>query len=153
MVDATMTHTDEYIQPAQGWVKKQLEAIDAAGTTDAAQVHDRAVVVVTMRGARSGRLRRVPLMRVEHGGTYAAVASKGGSPADPVWVHNLRAHPDVAVQDGTEHHAGLRARLAEGPEREEWWERSVTAFPPYAEYQEKTDRQIPVYLLEPVKPA
>lgn len=144
-----MTHTEEYIEPAEGWVKKQLAAIDAAGTTDAAHVHQRPVVVVTMRGARSGKLRRVPLMRVEHEGSYAAVASKGGSPQDPAWVHNLRAHPEVAVQDGTEHHPGLTVRLAEGAERAVWWERSVAAFPPYREYQEKTDRQIPVFLLEP----
>lgn len=137
-----------YLPEKQGWVADQLSAIDAAGTTDAASVQGRPVVVVTMRGARSGQLRRVPLMRVEHDGSYLAVASKGGAPEHPQWFHNITAHSDVLVQDGTTQHA-LRARLLEdGPEREAWWERAVAAFPSYADYQDKTDRQIPVFVLE-----
>ena len=134
----------------QGWVADQLAAIDAAGTTEAASVQGMSVVVVTMLGARSGRLRRVPLMRVEHEGRYLAVASKGGAPEHPHWFNNIQAHPDVLVQDGSEQHA-LRARILDaGPERDTWWERAVAAFPPYAEYQEKTSRQIPVLVLEPI---
>lgn len=147
-----MTFTQENeILPAAGWVRRQLEQIDTAGTTDAVHVQHRPVVVVTTRGARSGRLRRVPLMRVEHGGTYVAVGSAGGQAKDPVWVRNLLVHAEVSVQDGAEHHTGLRARLIDGEERAIWWERSVAAFPPYAEYQQRTDRQIPVFLLEPAE--
>ncbi|WP_153397101.1 nitroreductase family deazaflavin-dependent oxidoreductase [Ornithinicoccus halotolerans] len=137
----------ERILPAIGWVREQLEKIEKAGTTDAAQVMDRPVVVVTMRGARSGRRRPVPLMRVEHGGDYLAVASKGGAPKDPVWVRNIEAHPEVEVQDGTERHPRTARRLS-GEERQRWWERAVAAYPPYADYQERTDREIPLYLLE-----
>lgn len=131
------------------WVAQQLAAIDAARDTSVVSVQGRPVVVVTMRGARSGLLRRVPLMRVEHDGRYLAVASKGGAPQHPVWFHNLRAHADVLVQDGREQHV-LRARLLEeGPERDAWWQRAVEAFPAYAEYQERADRLIPVFVLEP----
>ncbi|MDQ3383109.1 MAG: nitroreductase family deazaflavin-dependent oxidoreductase [Actinomycetota bacterium] len=144
-----MTETEDYLPPASEWVRKQLDEIDAAGgDTGAVSVMDRPVMVVIMRGARSGRLRRVPLMRVEHDGSYAAIASKGGAPEHPEWFHNLIAHPDVTVMDGTDT-VHLRARLVEGEERVPWWDRSVAAFPPYAEYQTKTDRQIPVFLLEP----
>ncbi|WP_338043706.1 nitroreductase family deazaflavin-dependent oxidoreductase [Ornithinimicrobium flavum] len=102
-----------------------------------------------MRGARSGMLRRVPLMRVEHEGSYLAVASKGGAPEHPHWFHNVVAHPDVLVQDGSRQHP-LRARLLQdGPERDTWWERAVAAFPPYADYQAGTTRQIPLFLLAP----
>ncbi len=146
-----MTSTlENEIPPATEWVRRQLEQIDAAGTTDAVTVMNRPVVVVTTKSAKSGRPRRVPLMRVEHEGTYVAVGSAGGRPKDPVWVRNLMVHPeDVSVQDGSRQITGLRARLIEGEERGIWWERAVAAFPPYAEYQEKTSRQIPVFLLEP----
>jgi deazaflavin-dependent oxidoreductase (nitroreductase family) len=106
------------------------------------------VVLLTMLGASSGKLRKVPLMRVEHDGVYAAVASKGGAPDNPQWYANLLAHPDLDLQDGTEVRP-VRAREISGAEREEWWPRCVEAFPPYAEYQAKTDRSIPVFLLEP----
>jgi F420H(2)-dependent quinone reductase len=142
---------DNEIMPAVGWVRRQLEKIDATGTTDSVHVQHRPVMVVTTRSVRSGRRRRVPLMRVEHEGTYVAVGSAGGQPEDPVWVRNLLAHPEVDVQDGTVHHTGMRARLIDGAERAEWWPRAVEAFPPYADYQERTDRQIPVFLLEPVE--
>ena len=139
---------DTYLPERTGWVARQLAEIDATGDTGAVQVQGRPVVVVTMRGARSGMLRRVPLMRVEHGGDYLAVASKGGAPEHPQWFHNLRIHPDVLVHDGTEQHV-LRARLLEkGPERDAWWERAVAAFPPYADYQAGTPRTIPVFVLE-----
>lgn len=139
---------NDYVQPKDGWVRDQLEAIDAAGDTRAAQVLDRPVVVFTVTGVKSGRPRRVPLMRVEHDGVYAAVASYGGAPKHPAWYASMTANPDVDVHDGTEHHT-LRMREITGAEREEWWTRCVQAFPQYAEYQTKTDRQIPVLLGEP----
>ena len=132
------------------WVRKQVEAIEAAGTTEAAEIMGRRVMVLTMRGAKSGRLRKVPLMRVEHDGTYAAVASKGGAPKHPQWYHNLRANPEITLQDGATT-TDVVAREISGEEREEWWQRCVAAYPPYAEYQTKTDRLIPVLLLEPAQ--
>ncbi|WP_022917736.1 nitroreductase family deazaflavin-dependent oxidoreductase [Ruania albidiflava] len=139
-----------YVQPATDWVRKQLDAIDAAGgDTAAVEVQGRPVVVVTMIGARSGRPRRVPLMRVAHEGRYLAVASKGGAPTNPQWVANLRTHPDeVSVLDGTVE-TPMAARELTGAERATWWQRAVQAFPSYADYQQKADRQIPVFLLEP----
>lgn len=144
------TDRQDYIQPATGWVRTQLEEIDAAGgDTAAAQVQGRPVVVVTMIGARSGRPRRVPLMRVEHGGRYLAVASKGGAPTDPQWVANIRTHPgELTVHDGTTETA-MTSRELTGAERATWWARAVEAFPSYADYETRTDRQIPVFLLEP----
>jgi deazaflavin-dependent oxidoreductase (nitroreductase family) len=130
------------------WVREQTQRILEQGTTDGVEVFDRPVVLLTTRGARSGKERLVPLMRVEHDGVYAAVASKGGAPEHPAWYGNLRAHPDITVQDGTEVHE-VTAREVSGAEREEWWARSVAAYPPYAEYQTKTDRLIPLLLLEP----
>jgi deazaflavin-dependent oxidoreductase (nitroreductase family) len=130
------------------WVARQLEAIDAAGDTRAVDVQGRPVVVVTMRGARSGLLRRVPLMRVEHGGSYLAVASKGGAPEHPAWFHNLVVGGEVLVQDGPEQHVRRVRLLEQGPERDAWWARAVEAFPSYADYQHSTDRLIPVFLLE-----
>ena len=143
-----MAETEEYEPNATPWVRKQLEKIDHTGDTRSVSVMDRPVVVVIMTGAKTGKARRVPLMRVEHEGSYAAVASKGGAPQHPVWFNNLVANPDVTVQDGAELHE-LRARLLDGDERAQWWERAVAAYPPYAEYQTKTDRQIPVFVLEP----
>ncbi len=140
--------SDAYDPSPTGWVRDQVEAIQAAGTTDVVHIMDRPVVMLTMRGARSGRLRRVPLMRVEHDGTYAAVASKGGAPSHPQWYHNLRANPSVTLQDGTTTTA-VRAREISGAERDQWWPRCVAAYPPYADYQTRTDRLIPVLLLEP----
>lgn len=145
-----MTNPEQYLPEKSGWVAQQLAAIDRARDTGVVDVQGRPVVVVTMRGARSGQLRRVPVMRVEHEGSYVAVASKGGAPDHPVWFHNLRAHADVLLQDGTQQHV-MRARLLEdGPERDTWWARAVEAYPSYADYQTRTERQIPVFLLEPV---
>ncbi len=104
------------------------------------------MIIVTSRGNRTGRLRKTPLMRVEHGGQYALVASMGGAPTHPVWYHNLKADPEsVQIQDGPEPFA-VRIRELSGSQRQEWWQRAVRAFPPYADYQAKTDRQIPVFL-------
>ena len=134
--------------PPADWVGDQLQEIDRTGDTRAVDVLGKPVVVFTMRGARSGKLRRVPLMRVEHAGVYAMVASKGGAPEHPAWYHNLLVHTEVEIHDGTEHSDGV-SREIHGAERDEWWPRCVEAFPNYAEYQKNTDRLIPVFLVEP----
>lgn len=138
----------EYADEKTSWVKGQLAKIDESGTTESVDIMGMPVVVFTVRGAKSGKLRRVPLMRVEHDGVYAAVASKGGAPEHPAWYHNIKANPEVEVQDGTARQDAV-AREISGSERDQWWERAVAAYPPYAEYQTKTDRQIPVFLIEP----
>lgn len=142
-----MTLEGEYAAEKTPWVAEQLEQIDEAGTTEVVGINGMGVVVFTIRGRKSGMLRRVPLMKVEHNGAYALVASKGGAPQHPAWYANALANPEIDVQDGTEVLSG-RAREISGAERAEWWARSVEAFPPYAEYQEKTDRTIPVLLVE-----
>ena len=108
------------------------------------------VVIVTSMGAGSGKLRKNPVMRVEHDGSYAAVASKGGAPEHPTWYRNSSSIPQVEVQDGTDK-GDYTARVVSGDEREQWWERAVAVWPDYAEYQKKTDRQIPVFVLEPAR--
>ena len=138
----------DYRPSPTDWVRDQVSAIQAAGTTDAAQVMDRPVVLLTMIGRKSGDTLKVPVMRVEQGGVYAAFASKGGAPEHPAWYHNLKANPDVTLQDGAAT-GEYRAREISGDERAQWWDRGVAAYPPYAEYQTNTDRQIPVFLLEP----
>ena len=107
------------------------------------------VVVVTSRGARSGKLRKTPLMRVEHEGTYALVASQGGAPEHPTWYWNLRAHPTIELQDGPRRQ-DMVTREVQGAEKAAWWERAVAAFGDYADYQERTGREIPVFLAEPI---
>lgn len=138
----------DYATPLPGWQADQLAEIDRTGDTRSVAVGGMQVVVLTIRGAKSGLLRRVPLMRIEHDGRYAAVASKGGAPAHPQWYHSLVANPDIEIQDGTTS-ADYVARELAGAEREQWWERCVAGFPPYAEYQTKTDRHIPVFVCEP----
>ncbi|USQ82001.1 nitroreductase family deazaflavin-dependent oxidoreductase [Ornithinimicrobium faecis] len=146
----TTADRDNYVQPATSWVRNQLDAIDeAGGDSSAAKVQGRDVVVVTVIGAKSGRPRRVPLMRVEHDGNYLAVASHGGAPTHPQWTASIRKNPDqVSVLDGTTETA-MTSRELSGQEREIWWERGVAAFPSYADYQTKTERLIPIFLLEP----
>jgi deazaflavin-dependent oxidoreductase (nitroreductase family) len=143
-----MPLTGEREVSPEGWVRDQTEKILASGTTEDVQVADRPIVLVTIRGAKSGKLRYTPVMRVEHDGRYAMFASKGGAPEHPAWYHNLVANPHVELQDGTETKE-YDARELSGAERSEWWDRGVEAYPPYAEYQTKTDRLIPVFLLEP----
>jgi deazaflavin-dependent oxidoreductase (nitroreductase family) len=143
-----MPLTGEREDSPEGWVRDQTEKILASGTTEDVQVADRPIVLVTIRGAKSGKLRYTPVMRVEHDGRYAMFASKGGAPEHPAWYHNLVANPHVELQDGTETKE-YDARELSGAERSEWWDRGVEAYPPYAEYQTKTDRLIPVFLLEP----
>ena len=138
----------EYVPSASKWVRDQVDLYERTGGREGNTLLDTGmpVVIVTMRGRSSGNVRKVALMRVEHDGEYALVGSVGGAPKDPVWVHNLRAAPDeVAIQDGPEPFAA-RVREIEGEERQVWWERAVAAFPPYADYDRKTDRHIPVFV-------
>jgi F420H(2)-dependent quinone reductase len=132
--------------PAQ-WVRDQVEEYESSGGQRANTLLDTGlpVVIVTTRGNKSGKIRKMPLMRVEHGGEYALVASMGGAPKHPVWYYNIKAHPDVTIQDGPEGR-DYRVREVTGDEKAEWWERAVAAYPPYADYQKKTDRQIPVFV-------
>jgi F420H(2)-dependent quinone reductase len=135
--------------PAQ-WVREQVELYESSGGTRGTTLRDTGlpVILLTTRGARSGRIRKTPLMRVEHGGRYAVVASQGGAPKHPVWYFNLRADPRAELQDGPVRR-DMTARELSGEEKAEWWERAVAAFPPYADYQRKTSREIPVFVLEP----
>ncbi|MGW1344744.1 nitroreductase family deazaflavin-dependent oxidoreductase [Kribbella sp. NPDC002412] len=143
------SNNDEYAPSPTDWVRTQVEKVEAAGTTEVVDIMGMRVVLLTMRGAKSGKIRKVPLMRVEHNGVYAAVASLGGAPKNPVWYYNLKADPKLTLQDG-EVTKEYVAREIEGAEYDEWWERSVAAYPPYAEYQTKTTRKIPQFVLEPV---
>jgi F420H(2)-dependent quinone reductase len=140
----------EYEPSPRGWVRDQVERFESSGGTEANTLLDTGlpIVVITNVGATSGKVRKTPLMRVEHDGLYAAVASQGGSPKNPVWYYNFVANPRVELQDGPERSTRV-ARELSGAEREQWWERAVAAYPPYAEYQTKTTRLIPVFLLEP----
>src|SRR5262245_28935941 len=143
-----MTLEGEYEPSPQQWVRDQVEAYERSGGQEANTLLDTGmpIIVVTTRGNKSGKLRKTPLMRVEHDGEYALVASQGGAPTHPVWYHNLVADADaVAVQDGPEPW-DAHVRLVTGDERATWWERSVAAYPPYAEYQERTTREIPVFV-------
>ncbi|MCA1844986.1 MAG: nitroreductase family deazaflavin-dependent oxidoreductase [Actinobacteria bacterium] len=143
-----MTLQGEYVPSAAAWVRDQVEVYEASGGREANTLRDTGipVIIVTMLGNKSGNVRKIALMRVEHDGDYALVGSKGGAPKDPVWVHNLRANPDeVTIQDGPEPFS-VQIREVSGDERAAWWERAVKVFPPYAEYQQKTDRQIPVFV-------
>ncbi|MGW6282853.1 nitroreductase family deazaflavin-dependent oxidoreductase [Kribbella sp. NPDC055071] len=142
-------HDEDYAPSATGWVREQVDKVAEAGTTDVVDILGLKVVLLTMRGAKSGKIRKVPLMRVEHNGVYAAVASKGGDPKHPVWYFNLKADPKLTLQDG-EVTKNYVARELDGAEYDEWWPRAVAAYPPYAEYQTKTTRKIPLFVLEPV---
>jgi deazaflavin-dependent oxidoreductase (nitroreductase family) len=146
-----MPVTGEYEPSPEKWVRDQVELYESSGGAEGTTLRDtgRPVVVVTSLGARSGKVRKNPLMRVEHGGRYAAVASQGGAPTNPTWYYNLKAHPLVEVQDGPTRQ-DMTARELSGEERAVWWDRAVAAYPDYADYQLKTERQIPVFLLEPV---
>lgn len=140
----------EYEPSPVQWIREQAELYESSGGTQATTLWDTGlpVVILTTLGVRSGKLRKIPLMRVEHEGRYAAVASNGGFPRHPVWYFNVRSHPLVELQDGPARQ-DMTAREVTGDEKAEWWARAVAAFPPYAEYQAKTDRVIPVLVLEP----
>ena len=144
----------EYQPSTRAWVRDQVELYESSSGAEGTTLRDTGlpVVIITTRGARTGAVRKTPVMRVEHGGRYAAVASQGGAPSHPFWYHNLRAHPRVQLQDGPDTQ-DMTAREVSGGERAQWWERAVAAYPPYAEYQQKTSRQIPVFVLEPTAAA
>jgi deazaflavin-dependent oxidoreductase (nitroreductase family) len=137
----------EYEPSSLGWVREQVEQIEGSGGREGTTMKGLPVILMTTRGARSGKLRKVPVMRVEHGGRYAAVASLGGAPNNPGWYQNLKADPHLHVQDGTAEQDML-AREVSGDEKARWWDRAVRAYPEYADYQRKTDRDIPVFVLE-----
>jgi len=120
-----------------------------SGGTDGTELQGKPVILLTTVGAKTGKIRKTPLMRVEHGGEYAVVASLGGAPKNPVWYHNIKAHPRVELQDGTVN-KDYEAREVFDDEKAAWWERAVAAWPDYANYQTKTDRQIPLFVLTPI---
>jgi len=137
----------EYVPSPSKRARDQVELYERTGGTEGGTLNGRPVVIVTSRGAKTGKIRKTPLMRVEHDGAYLAVASMGGAPRHPVWYHNVVADPHVELQDGAEKW-DMVARELSGEERVVWWERAVAAYPPYADYQERTERVIPVFLLE-----
>ena len=139
----------DYQPSPEKWVRDQVERYESSGGTKGTTLGGRPVIVLSTLGVKSGNIRKAPLMRVEHDGRYAAVASLGGSAKNPVWYANVVAHPLVEVQDGPVRQ-DMTAREITGDEKAVWWERAVAAYPDYADYQVKTDRVIPVFLLEPV---
>jgi F420H(2)-dependent quinone reductase len=139
----------EYEPSPDRQAREQVEEYEASGGARGNTLRGLPVVIITTVGVKSGKLRKIPLMRVEHEGTYAVVASQGGAPKHPVWYHNLRNHPHVELQDGAVPR-DMVAREVTGEEKELWWQRAVEAYPPYADYQRRTDRQIPVFVLEPM---
>jgi deazaflavin-dependent oxidoreductase (nitroreductase family) len=144
----------EYEPSSQGWVRDQVSRYEATGGREANTLRDTGLPIAIFwnRGVKSGKVRKTPLMRVEHDGVYAMVGSEGGAPKDPAWVANVRTHPRVTVQDGPEPWDGV-AREIHGEEKQVWWDRAVAAFPNYAAYQERTEREIPVFLVERVQDA
>ena len=140
----------QYAPSTSEWARKQAEQFEESGGSEAALLRNKPIIVLTTLGAKTGALRKTALMRVEHDGRYAVVASKGGAPDNPAWYYNIVAEPLVELQDG-EVKRDYRAREAEGAEREEWWARAVEAWPDYANYQLKTERIIPLFVLEPVQ--
>ncbi|MGW1490023.1 nitroreductase family deazaflavin-dependent oxidoreductase [Streptomyces sp. NPDC002402] len=138
----------EYEPSTQKWVRDQVDLYESSGGTKGITLRGMPVIVLTTRGAKSGKIRKSPLMRVEHEGTYAAVASLGGAAKNPVWYYNVVADPRVEVQDGPVRQ-DMTAREVTGEEKALWWERAVAAYPDYAAYQRKTERVIPVFVLEP----
>ena len=151
MSDSTSSG-DDYEPSPSDRVRRQVRDYESSGGTQGNTMRGLPVVILTMRGARTGRLRKVPLMRVEHDGRYAAVASLGGAPQNPLWYRNLLADPRVEVQDGARVRS-MVAREVTGDEKAVWWRRAVDAFPDYAGYQARTGRQIPVLVLEPAAAA
>ena len=141
----------EYIPSTADWVREQVEAYESSGGTQGTTLRDTGlpVIVVTNQGNKSGAIRKTPLMRVKDGNNYILVGSKGGAPKNPVWVYNLRADHDVEVQDETEVQKMRVREVHDDAERARLWDISVEAFPPYAEYQGRTSRKIPVFLAEP----
>lgn len=146
-----MPLTGEYAPSTSEWARNQAELYEATNGAEGNLMQGKPVIVLTSVGARTGKLRKTALMRVEHEGVYAVVASKGGAPEHPVWYFNLTAQPHVELQDGADKRDYL-AREVTGDEKALWWQRSLEVWPAYASYQEKTDRPIPVFVLEPFTP-
>jgi len=142
----------EYIPPALDWVREQVELYESSGGTQGITLRDTGLpcIIVTHKGNKSGAIRKIPLMRVQDGDNYVLVGSYGGSPKHPVWVHNIRADPDVEIRDETEVFKMRVREITDDATRNRLWQISADAFPPYDEYQAKTDRKIPVFLAEPV---
>lgn len=145
-----MPLTGEYEPSTNEWARDQVELYESSGGTEGTTMQGKPVIVLTTKGNRTGKLRKTPLMRVEHDGVYAVVASLGGAPTNPVWYYNVLGHPTVELQDGSVRKDYL-AHEATGAEKAQWWERAVAAWPDYATYQRNTDREIPLILLEPVR--
>jgi deazaflavin-dependent oxidoreductase (nitroreductase family) len=145
-----MGQTREYLPSTSEWARKQAERYEASNGTEANLLRGVPIIVLTTVGAKSGGLRKTALMRVEHDGRYAVVASKGGAPDEPKWAENMRRHPQVQLQDGAAKRDYL-ARELTGDERDEWWSRSTAVWPDYDAYQVKTDRLIAVFVLEPLE--
>jgi deazaflavin-dependent oxidoreductase (nitroreductase family) len=138
----------EYEPTPVDWAREQVEKYEASGGAEGNELRGRPVIILWTKGARSGKLRKTPLMRIEHDGKYAVVASLGGAPKHPVWYHNIVADPDVSLQDGPEPR-DYRAHEATGDEKAEWWKLATEAWPDYNAYQARTDRVIPLFVLEP----
>jgi F420H(2)-dependent quinone reductase len=143
-----MSMSGEYEPSPADYVRDQVETYERTGGAEGNTMAGKPVIILTTIGAKTGKVRKTPLMRVEHDGNYAVVASKAGAPTHPVWYHNISANPQVKLQDGPTPQ-DMVAHEATGDEKREWWERAVAAWPDYAEYQKKTDREIPVFVLEP----
>jgi deazaflavin-dependent oxidoreductase (nitroreductase family) len=144
-----MPISGDYEPSPWDWVREHADQIMETGTTEGAEMKGKPLILLTTVGAKTGKVRKTPLMRVEHDGEYAIVASLGGSPKHPVWYHNVKAHPRVELQDGPVNRE-YEAREVFGAEKAAWWARAVAAWPDYADYQTKTDRQIPVFVLTPI---
>ncbi len=144
-----MPLTGEYKPSTSAWARKQTELFEATNGAEGGDLRGRPIVILTSVGAKTGKLRKTPLMRVEHGGAYAVVASLGGAPKHPVWYHNLKKNPHVELQDGPIRR-DYTAREVSGHEKAVWWERAVETWPDYARYQARTRREIPVFVLEEI---
>ncbi|MFY2861024.1 nitroreductase family deazaflavin-dependent oxidoreductase [Mycobacterium sp. THU-M104] len=144
-----MPLSGEYAPSPWDWSREQAEKFAESGGTEANELRGMPIVLLTTVGAKTGKLRKTPLMRVEHNGEYACVASLGGAPKNPVWYYNVKKNPRVELQDGGVTR-DYEAREVFGEEKAAWWERAVAAYPDYADYQKKTERQIPVFVLTPV---
>ncbi|WP_446221682.1 nitroreductase family deazaflavin-dependent oxidoreductase [Nocardia sp. IBHARD005] len=143
-----MPLTGEYAPSTSDWAREQAETYENSGGAEGTSLQGKPVILLTTTGAKSGKLRKTPLMRVEHDGEYAIVASLGGAPKNPVWYHNVKADPHVELRDGTTT-KDYTAREVSGDERAQWWERAIAVWPDYDEYTKKTDRVIPVFVLTP----
>ena len=139
----------EYIPSPTEWVRNQVELYESSGGTEGTSLNGLAVIIVTNKGRKTGAMRKTPLMRVADGDNYVLVASRGGAPTHPVWYYNLKADPNVDIRDGVDVHSMKVREVEDSTERQRIWDIAVEAFPPYQQYQDKTDRSIPVFIAEP----